>query len=94
MKYTERIKLLDKLIQAFIKLDNKLYKRAIEKRKKRFISREQSEKGSFSNAVQGKLMDINNPVYKILGILPSAVIKKKGIYVTILCSSVAKVQRM
>ena len=37
IKYIERIKLLDKFIQAFIKFDNKFYKRAIEKRKKGYI---------------------------------------------------------
>ena len=87
------------------------------------IPQGQSGKGSFSNAVQGKPMDIDNPVYNILRILPNTGNNKKAqkpkgkcyAYrklrhfarnyrsknkinrtkdVTILCSSVAKVQRM
>ena len=77
IKYTERIKSLNKFIQASIKLDNKLYKRAIEKRKKGYIPREQSGKRSFSNTIQGKPIDINNPVYNILRILPSTDNNKK-----------------
>ena len=77
IRYAGRIKLLDKLIQAFIELDNKLYKRAIEKRKKGYIPRGQSRKGSFGNAVQGKPIDIDNPVYNILGVPPNAGNNKK-----------------
>ena len=40
IKYAGRIKLFNKFIQASIELDNKLYKRAIEKRKKGYIPRE------------------------------------------------------
>ena len=63
--------MLDKFIQVSIELDNKFYKRAIEKRKKEFIPREQSSKESFGNAIQDKLIDINNPIYNILRVLPS-----------------------
>ena len=77
IRYIERIKSLNKFIQAFIKLDNKLYKRAIEKRKKGYIPRGQSRKGSFSNTIQDKPIDINNPVYNILRILSSINNNKK-----------------
>ena len=57
----------------------------MEKRKKGYIPRGQSGKGSFSNAVQSKPIDINNPVYNILGVLSSAdnnkkISKSKGKY--------------
>ena len=78
MRYTGRINLLGEFIQASIKLNNKLYKYTIEKRKKSFIPRKQNRKGSFSNAIQGKLIDIDNPVYNILRILSSAGNNKKA----------------
>ena len=77
IKYAGRIKLLNKFIQASIEFDNKLYKRAIEKRKKGYIPRGQSKKGSFSNAIQGKLIDIDNPVYNILRVPPNIGNNKK-----------------
>ena len=70
--------MLDKFIQASIEFDNKFYKRAIEKRKKGYIPQEQSEKGSFGNAIQGKSIDIDNLVYNILRILFSAGNNKKA----------------
>ena len=39
IRYAGRIESLNKFIQASIKFDNKLYKRAIEKRKKGYIPR-------------------------------------------------------
>ena len=78
IRYTGRIELLDKFIQASIKLDNKLYKQAIEKRKKGYIPRGQSRKGSFSNTIQGKPIDIDNPVYNILRILSNTGNNKKA----------------
>ena len=77
IRYAGRIKSLDKFIQASIEFDNKLYKQAIEKRKKGYIPRGQSGKGSFSNAIQGEPMDIDNPVYNILRVLFSAGDNKK-----------------
>ena len=78
IRYTGRIKSLNKLIQASIELDNKLYKCAIEKRKKGYISQGQSGKGSFNNAIQGKPIDIDNPVYNILRVLSNAGNNKKA----------------
>ena len=77
IRYTGRIKSLDKFIQASIKFDDKLYKRAMEKRKKGYIPRGQSRKGSFSNTIQDKPIDIDNPVYNILGVLPNIDDNKK-----------------
>ena len=77
IRYTGRIESLDELIQASIELDNKLYKQAIEKRKKGYIPREQSGKGSFGNAIQDKPIDIDNPVYNILRVLSSTGDNKK-----------------
>ena len=78
IKYTKQIETLKEFIQASIKFDNKFYKRAIEKKKKGFIPREQSGKGSFGNAIQDKSIDINNPVYNILRILPNTGNKRKA----------------
>ena len=50
----------------------------MEKRKKGYIRRGQSEKGSFGNAIQDKSIDIDNPVYNILRILPSIDNNKKA----------------
>ena len=72
IRYTGRIKSLDNIIQASIKLNNKFYKRAIEKQKRGYILYRQSRKGSFDKIVYSESIDIDNPVYNILRILSSA----------------------